>query len=57
MKNYDCVKEMRKVRDKLSLKYYKNTDLLFKDLESIRKKYNLQPSVPSKRSKSANKVS
>jgi len=48
---------MRKVRDKLSLKYYKNTDLLFKDLESIRKKYNLQPSVPSKRSKSANKVS
>jgi hypothetical protein len=40
-KSIDAVKMMRDIRDRLSEKYYKNSDALFKDMEKIRKKYKL----------------
>ena len=42
-KKFDAVKMMRDIRDKMGEKYYNNIDLLFKDLEKIRKKYKLSP--------------
>jgi hypothetical protein len=38
-RNMDAVKMMRDIRDRLSEKYYKNTETLFKDMEKVRKKY------------------
>jgi len=42
-KQIDAVKMMRDIREKLSRKYYKNPEMLVRDLEVIRKKYFLQP--------------
>lgn len=39
-KKYDAVAEVRKIREELSLKYWGNPDLLFKDLKAVRKRYN-----------------
>jgi chitinase len=41
-KKYDAVQEMREIREKLSLKYWKNPEALMKDMEAVRKKHNLQ---------------
>ena len=38
-KKYDAVEEARKIREKLSIKYWNHTDQLKKDLEVVRKKY------------------
>jgi len=43
-KKYDAVAEVRKIREKLSLKYWGNTDLLLQDLKAIRKKYKVKAS-------------
>jgi hypothetical protein len=40
-KNFDAVKMMRTIRDSLSKKYTLDPDLEQKDLEKIRKKYNI----------------
>jgi hypothetical protein len=45
-KDYDAVKEMREIREKLSLKYWKHPDVLMKDMQAIREKYNLQIKEP-----------
>ena len=39
---FDSVKMMRDIREKLSEKYWKNPDLLKKEMEEIRKKYDIQ---------------
>jgi hypothetical protein len=38
-KNFDAVKMMREIKEKLSKRYWKNPDLLKKEMEAIRKKY------------------
>lgn len=38
-KNYDAVKEMREIREKLSLRYWKKPEILMKDMATIQKKY------------------
>ena len=40
-KDFDAVKMMRNIRDKLGVKYYNDPDFMFKDLARIRKKYKL----------------
>ena len=40
-KNFDAVKMMRDIREKLSEKYWKHPDVLKKEMEAIRQKYNL----------------
>jgi hypothetical protein len=39
----DAVKMMREIREKLSSKYWKHTDILKKEMEEIRKKYHFKP--------------
>ena len=39
-KDYDCVAEVRKIREAMSLKYYGNTELLLKDLKAARERFN-----------------
>ena len=39
-KKFDAVKMMREIREKLSEKYWKHPDILKKEMEEIRKKYN-----------------
>ena len=46
-KQFDAVKMMRNIREKLSEKYWENPDILKQEMEAIRKKYNLQV-TPSK---------
>lgn len=41
-KKFDAVKTMRDIRDKMGERYYQNIDLLFKDLEKVRKKYGIK---------------
>jgi hypothetical protein len=41
-KKFDSVKMMREIREKLSIKYWKNPDILKKDMKEIRSKYNLK---------------
>lgn len=41
-KSMDAVQMMRDIREKLSSKYWKHPERLKKDMEQIRKKYNLQ---------------
>jgi len=41
-KKFDAVKMMRDIRDKLSERWAKNPELMMKDLEEVRKKYNLK---------------
>jgi len=38
----DAVKMMREIREKLSEKYWKHPDILKKEMEEIRKKYNFK---------------
>lgn len=39
---FDAVRMMREIREKLSEKYWKHPDILKKEMEAIRKKYNLR---------------
>ena len=45
-KKFDAVQFMRSVREKLSEKYWKHHDILKKDMQTIREKYNLQVQAP-----------
>jgi hypothetical protein len=45
-KTFDAVQYMRSVREKLSEKYWKHPDVLKKDMQAIREKYNLQVQAP-----------
>ena len=45
-KPFDAVQMMRDIREKLSLKYWKNPERLKKDMADIRKKYNLRVTTP-----------
>jgi hypothetical protein len=54
-KKFDAVQMTRKIRDKLSKQYYKNTDQLFHDLENIKKKYLVKEISESYKNKSNNK--
>ena len=38
----DAVKMMREIREKLSEKYWKHPDILKKEMEEIRKKYDFK---------------
>ena len=42
-KNNDAVQMMRDIREKLSVKYWKHPEILKKEMEAIRKKYNFFP--------------
>jgi len=48
-KSYDAVKAMREVREELSEKYFMNTELLKKEMDEMKKKYDLKLSDTSKR--------
>jgi hypothetical protein len=41
-KQFDAVKMMREIREKLSEKYWKHPDILKQEMKAIRKKYNLK---------------
>ena len=41
-KKFDAVQMMRDIREKLSEKYWKHPDILKKEMEAMRKKYNIQ---------------
>ncbi len=41
-KKIDAVQSMRNIREKLSEKYWKHPDILEKEMEVIRKKYNIK---------------
>jgi hypothetical protein len=41
-KNFDAVKTMREIREKLSKKYWKHPELLKQEMEKIREKYQLK---------------
>jgi len=41
-KEFDAVKMMRDIREKLSEKYRKHPKILKEEMEAIRKKYNLK---------------
>ena len=41
-KKFDAVQFMRSIREKLSEKYWQHPDILKKDMQAIREKYNLQ---------------
>lgn len=40
-KEFDAVISMREIREKLSKKYWNNTEILKKEMDLIRKKYNI----------------
>ena len=46
IKNFDAVQMMRDIREKLSEKYWKHPDILKKEMEAIRQKYNLKLATP-----------
>jgi len=39
----DAVQMMREIREKLSERYWKHPDILKKDMDAIRKKYDFKP--------------
>lgn len=39
---FDAVQMMREIREKLSEKYWKHRDILRKEMQAIREKYNLK---------------
>lgn len=41
-KRFDAVQMMRDIREELSEKYWKHPDILKKEMEAIRQKYNLK---------------
>jgi hypothetical protein len=43
---FDAVKMMREIREKLSEKYWKHPDILKREMEAIRQKYNLHTAPP-----------
>lgn len=45
IKDFDAVKMMREIREILSKKYWKNPNVLKKDMETIRKKYAFKKTV------------
>jgi len=45
-KQYDAVKAIREIREKLSEKYWKHPDLLKQDMAAIRKKYDFKVPAP-----------
>ena len=46
-KTFDSVQMMREIREKLSEKYWKHPEILKKDLDAIRKKYNFETIAPT----------
>ena len=48
-KEFDAVKMMRDIREKLHKKYEKNPELREKNLERIHKKYNMKPTKMSRK--------
>lgn len=42
IEGFKAVQAMREAREKLSEKYWKHTDILKKDMQEIRKKYNFK---------------
>ena len=40
-KEFDAVQMMREIREQLSEKYWKHPDILKKEMQAIREKYNL----------------
>ncbi len=51
IKKIDSVKIMLEIREKLSLKYWEHPDILKKEMEAIKEKYNLkltESNVPKK---------
>ncbi len=47
-KKFDAVQTMRDIREKLSEKYWKHPDILKKEMQAIREKYNLKPTKSQK---------
>ena len=45
-KQFDAVKMMRDIREKLSEKYWKHPDILKQEMAAIRQKYNLKIAIP-----------
>ena len=45
-KKFDAVKMMRDIREKLSEKYWKHPDILKKEMEAIRRKYDIKIKTP-----------
>lgn len=45
-KKFDAVKMMREIREILSEKYWKHPDILKKEMDEIRKKYNILLDTP-----------
>ena len=45
-KQFDAVKMIRDIREKLSEKYWKHPDILKQEMEAIRKKYKLIGAPP-----------
>ena len=43
---FDAVQMMRDIREKLSEKYWKHPDVLKKEMEEIREKYNFKITTP-----------
>ena len=41
-KTFDAVQMMREIREELSEKYWKHPDILKKEMEAVRKKYNIK---------------
>ena len=44
-KDFDAVKMMREIREELSEKYWKHPEILKKEMEAIREKYQLKASA------------
>jgi hypothetical protein len=45
-KTFDAVQAMREIREKLSEKYWKQPEILKKEMKVIREKYNLKVQAP-----------
>jgi len=45
-KRFDAVQMMRDIREKLSEKYWKHPEILKKEMEAIRRKYNIRIATP-----------
>jgi hypothetical protein len=45
-KKFDAVQTMRDIREKLSERYWKHPDILKKEMEAIRKKYDFRFKTP-----------
>ena len=45
-KKFDAVQMMREIREKLSEKYWKHPDILKKEMQAIREKYDIKLKKP-----------